>query len=464
MAGGYLEVLSSTGETWDALDQALTSLGIKPVKKDAASRQWLTDWVVWKYNKRKGTGRSKPAFSFGDRSLERHQFLMTVKPGSNREHAVIIIVDKKREREEDLTPDSMASWLEWKPRDLQQGAADTFLQRLQLPIESALVTDFVVAEEITRTTAGDLVVTETTTDTSADVILITIPETGVTSLQPRPPEPTPAASDKPIREPKPAEARENENRLPVVTVQEPVDTATPAGKTMPEQPTVSELQPAEQVTLQPEPAAIRIAKSPQSAQRARETVATRPQTMPVEEARPPQPPAAPVASAVATAAPQTATPAHTKTEVQPDTPVTPAANGLLVSASPAVAWPALLQALHDLDIPVDRKDGQQHLLTTGWVNADYDKKNHLLVLRSEEGPMWAFNVFGKGIERQQFQIVMVPANQGVRSIIYAYNTGYQQQIDQTPDSSQTLLVWEDQDTSPDVALALLRRLRIVIPH
>jgi hypothetical protein len=472
-AGGYLEVLSSASEAWDALDQALTSLGIKPVKKDAASRQWLTDWVVWKYNKRKGTGRSKPAFSFGGRSLERHQFLMTVKPGSNREHAVIIIVDKKREREEDLTPDSMASWLEWKPRDLQQGAADTFLQRLQLPIESALATKFVVTEEITRTNAGDIVVTETMIDTSADVVLITIPEADVTSLQPQTPEPTPAASDEPIRKPKPAVARENMSRQPVKTAQEPVEAAASAGKTMPEQPPVPELQPAEQVTLQPEPAAIRMAKSPQSAQRARETVATQPQTMPVEEARLPRPPeqpemkkppAAPVASAVATAEPQIATSSHTKAVIQPDMPVKPAANGLLVSASPAVAWPALLQALHDLEIPVDRKDGQQHLLTTGWVNADYDKKNHLLVLRSEEGPMWAFNVFGKGIERQQFQIVMVPANQGVRSIIYAYNTGYQQQIDQTPDSSQTLLVWADQDTSPDLALAFLRQLRIVIPH
>ena len=150
--------------------------------------------------------------------------------------------------------------------------------------------------------------------------------------------------------------------------------------------------------------------------------------------------------------------------IQTDAPVKPAANGLLVSASPAVAWPALLQALDDLEIPIDQEDGQQHLLTTGWVNADYDEKNHQLVLRSKEGPKWAFNMFGKGIERQQYQVVMVPANQGVRSIIYAYNTGFQQQIDQTPDSSQTRLVWEDQDTSPDVALALLRRLRIVIPH
>lgn len=462
-AGGYMEVLSGAGEAWSALDQTLTSLGVRPVKKDAESNQWLTDWVVWKYDKKKDTGRSKPGFSFSGRTLERHQFLFTVKPGNNREHAVIVAVDTKREKEVDLTPDSEYSWLEWKPGNLQQGAADTFLKRLQLPIESALVTEFVVTEEVTRTTAGDLVVTETPADTSADVVLIAIPEIGVTSLQPQTPEPTPAASGDPILEPKPAEARENESPQPAKTAQVPADIAIPAERTMLEQPSVPKPRSAEQVTKKPEPVEIKVVNNLQ-----RPHVTQQAQTMPVEETRTPQPPersevkqpsAAPVASAAATTAP-----AHAKSVIQPDTPVTPVANGLLVRASPAVAWPALLQALHDLEIPIDREDGQQHLLTTGWVNANYDEKNHQLVLQSKEGPRWAFNMFGKGIERQQFQIVMVPANQGARSIIYAYNTGYQQQIDQTPDSSQTLLAWEDRDTSPDVALAFLRKLRIVIPH
>ena len=462
-AGGYLEVLSGTGETWDALDQALTSLGIKSVKKDAESHQWLTDWVVWKYNKRKGTGRSKPAFSFTDNNLERHQFLITVKPGSSREHAVIVAVDKKREREEDLTPDSEAFWLEWKPRNLQQGAADTFLQRLQLPIESALATEFVVAEEITRTTAGDLVVTETTTDTSADVVLITIPETGVTSLQPQIPEPPPVANDTVTGKLKAEETVTSKGPLPLKTGQESVDATLPPERTVPEQPPVPEPQPAEKVTQKPEPAETRVSNNAQ-----RPHVTQQAQTMPVEETRKPQPPeqpevkepsAIPVASVATTTAP-----AHAKRVIQSDTPVTPAANGLLVRASPSVAWPALLQALHDLEIPIDREDGQQHLLTTGWVNANYDEKNHQLVLRSKEKPKWAFSLFGKGIERQQYQVVLVPASKGARSIIYAYNTGYQQQIDQTPDSSQTLLAWEDRDTSPDLALSFLRQLRIVIPH
>lgn len=463
--GGYLEVLSGTGEAWDALDQALTSMGIMAFKKDAESRQWITDWVVWKYNKRKGTGRSKPGFSFTDNNLERHQFLITVKPGSSREHAVIVAVDKKREKEVDLTPDSEASWLEWKPRNSQQGAADTFLQRLQLPIESALATEFVVAEEITRTTAGDLVVTETTTDTSADVVLISIPETGVTSLQPQIPEPPPVANDTVTEDLKAEETVTSKSQLPLKTVQESVDATLPPERIVPEQPPVPEPQQAEKVTQKPEPAETR---GSNNAQRAQETVTQQAQTMPVEETREPQPPeqpevkepsAAPVESVAATTAP-----AHAKRVIQPDTPAKPAANGLLVRASPSVAWPALLQALHDLEIPIDREDGQQHLLTTGWVNANYDEKNHQLVMRSNEGPIWAFSLFGKGVERQQYQVVLVPASKGARSIIYAYNTGYQQQIDQTPDSSQTLLAWEDRETSPDLALAFLRQLRIVIPH
>ena len=71
---------------------------------------------------------------------------------------------------------------------------------------------------------------------------------------------------------------------------------------------------------------------------------------------------------------------------------------------------------------------------------DYDGKNQLLVMQSKDKPLWAFSLFGKGIERHRFQLVMVPANEGTRSIVYAYHTGYQEQVDLTPDSEQTLLV------------------------
>ena len=125
----------------------------------------------------------------------------------------------------------------------------------------------------------------------------------------------------------------------------------------------------------------------------------------------------------------------------------------------------MLQALADLDIPIETSGAQQYLLDTGWMNANYEEQNHQLVLRSKQGPKWAFSLLdGKGEERHKFRIEMVAANQGTRSIIHAYHIASQEQVDLTPDSSQTVLSWEDRQTSADVALALLRKLRIVIAH
>jgi hypothetical protein len=134
------------------------------------------------------------------------------------------------------------------------------------------------------------------------------------------------------------------------------------------------------------------------------------------------------------------------------------------TAAPDATWAALLQSLNDLDIAAEQIDESRHALLTGWVDANYDSKNQLLVMQSKDKPLWAFNLFGKGIERHRFQLVMVPANEGSRSIVYAYHVNAQEQVDLTPDSSQTLLSWVDRETSPDVALALLRKLRIIIPH
>lgn len=181
-----------------------------------------------------------------------------------------------------------------------------------------------------------------------------------------------------------------------------------------------------------------------------------PTLQPGDEA--PGAPAKPVPRSGAEDTPRTVAVIKPEAAAQPDT------RGLLVRASPAIAWPALLQSLDDLEITREHEDDRQHLLTTGWIDADYDDKNQLLVMRSKEGPEWAFNIFGKGIERHRFQLIMVPANEGERTIIYAYHTASQEQVDKTPDSSQTVLDWEDRKTDPDVAVALLRRLRILIPQ
>lgn len=434
--GGSLEVTADPNDAWEALDQALSSFGIKAVDKDTGKREWLTDWVVWKYDSKTGAARSKPGFGFGSRSLERHRFLFQVSPGQSPGHSVIVAQDSQREREVDLNPDSEYSWLEWKPRDPQQQAADSFLKRLQLPVESALNTRFVGSAEITRTSTGDTVVVEDTADTRADVVLIRtpVPEAELA---------TPAAVLTPsvkavIPDPLPG----SESAAARIQGQKKPD--VPAASLSERQPET----PTPQPTIQP------MEVAPLEPTLQHEALVT---TKEVPHAESPVKPAVtePVVQATAKARPEA---------VKPDTPVGSAPNGLLVRASPAVTWQALLKSLHDQEITLDSEDAEQHLLTTAWIDANYDRKNQLLVMQSKEGPVWGFGLFGKGIERHRFQVVVVPANQGTRSIIYAYHTGSQEQIDSTPDSSQTLLAWEDRDTSPDVALAFLRQLRIVIPH
>ena len=178
-SGAYLEVRASREGAWQALEQALANLGIKALRKDPAAGEWLTDWVVWKYDKETGKAQSKPGFSLKKQSLERHRFLFTLKAGDSADRVRIVATDTTRQREVDITPDSEYSWMEWKDRDPQQEAADTFLQRLQLPIESALATRFVVSREIVSGKDGVAVVAETDSRTDADVELITFPQAAV---------------------------------------------------------------------------------------------------------------------------------------------------------------------------------------------------------------------------------------------------------------------------------------------
>jgi uncharacterized lipoprotein len=435
--GGHMQVSAPADEAWAALEQALAGFGIKPLERDVAAREWLTDWVVWKYDSKTGTGQSKPGLSIAGSTLERHQFRFTVQAGDAANTAIIMAADQARQEQVDIAPDSTYAWLEWQARDGQQAAADTFLRRLQIALESALATRFVVREELTTDTDGGTVIIESAAETDADVVLITLPQGG----------------------------------------EQPVQAVEPA--VIPDQPSVAETvvaPPAESAVTLKEPAPVMkktdtmASTEPQSKP---SPVASKPASETPAPAIAPKPPAAEIPlSTVAKDKPTTALgpPATEKlpssvAAVKPATAVRPAANGLLVKAAPEVAWQALQRSLQDLEIKRASGDDRQRMLMTDWIDADYDRKNQLLVARSKEGPLWAFNLGGnRGIERHRFQLVLVPANQGTRSIIYAYHTGVQEQIDQTPDSEQTLLSWVDRETSPEVALAFLRKLRIIIPQ
>ena len=135
---------------------------------------------------------------------------------------------------------------------------------------------------------------------------------------------------------------------------------------------------------------------------------------------------------------------------------------MLVDAGLEASWLALLQAIDALDIKLQSSDPAQHMLTTEWINARYDKKNQQFTLESKNAERWAFDLWGKGHQRHRFQLILIPLDGGVRTMVYAYHTGFQVQTDRTPDSSQTLLYWKDHKTGPAVAMAFLRRLQLLV--
>lgn len=136
--------------------------------------------------------------------------------------------------------------------------------------------------------------------------------------------------------------------------------------------------------------------------------------------------------------------------------------GLLVDGGLDATWAALIPAIEALGVKLQSSDPVQHMLTTQWINARYEKKNQQFTLESKTEERWAFNLWGKGRERHRFQLILIPVDGGARTMVYAYHTGFQVETDRTPDSSQTLLYWKDHKTDPAVAMAFLRRLRLVV--
>jgi len=112
--GGHMQVSAPADEAWAALEQALAGFGVKPLERHVAAREWLTDWVVWKYNSKTGTGQSKPGLSIAGSTLERHQFRFAVQAGDAANTAIIMVTDQTRQEEVDIAPDSTYAWLEWQ--------------------------------------------------------------------------------------------------------------------------------------------------------------------------------------------------------------------------------------------------------------------------------------------------------------------------------------------------------------
>jgi len=421
--GAALSLPREPQAAWQLLNRALDGLGIKLVEQDEEQRRLRTGWVLWTWDPDSGTGNSKPPLKALSRTFERHRFEFSVNADVTGKGAVIEVRDAARQREVDITPDSEYTWLKWIDAKPQAAAAQSFLRRLQGDIESALSTSIVPAtgsapriiEPVEPAASGDQRSVPAATDSA-----------------------TPAAV---IVEP-----------APVVTA--PTGSGQAAQRRSVPQPVQAQMaRPTESAASPPPVPAVPPAKA-EAIETTEQTAAASPTPTPTptpkESLASPRPPAP-----VATPSP------HADTAPVPAAPRT-VQGGLLVNAGPDATWQELIEALNSLGVTLQSDDQRQHILSTNWIDARYDRKNQQFLLESKQGPLWAFNLWGKGRERHRFQLILIPVAGAARTMVYAYHTGFQEETDRTPDSSQTLLYWKDHATEPAIALAFLRRLRLVV--
>ena len=397
-SGADLTLPLDANETWPLLNRVLAGLGIKPKQRDAQRQHLLTGWILWVWDPRLETGRSKPPLKALSRTYERHQFEFSVSPAATDSGAVIHISDSARQREVDITPDSEYTWLQWQDAELQVDAAWSFMRRLQGNFESALS-----SRVLPSTVAAPRII---------EPVQPSRPTRDTTAATPTAPVSTAA---------------------PAVVVAPARTLSTPVPVPVPPQPAVKQ---SSNKSGQGKPPAIE----------PRQAVAEQP---------------AEIADTPGLPEPSPTVEPQSVTQVPTPAPLA-VQGGLLVDGGLDATWQALLAELGVLGIKLQSSDQTQHMLTTQWIDAMYSKKNQLFTLESKTEERWAFNLWGKGHERHRFQLILIPVDGGARTMVYAYHTGFQIETDQTPDSSQTRLYWKDHKTEPAIAMAFLRRLQLVV--
>ena len=463
--GASLSLPVDANNAWQLLNRVLADLGIKPKQQDAQKRNLLSDWVLWVWSPKLEMGSSKPRRKVLSRTYERHRFDFTVSPDATNTGAVIRISDKARQKEIDITPDSEYSWLQWQDAPAQADAAWSFARRLQGNFESALssrmVPSSVAAPRIIEPVRQSGSTREVPPVTSVPAVQAVAPAAIIVEPASMAPAPVPVPGRPVLEQQRSVEHTQTKppavNRqqvvaeMPVRATQEPrpVPHPTTAPKALPEQGSNKVVQSNSRVI---EPQRV-VAEKPAS-------VASKPALPvppPVTDAR------AVVQAPTRSEKPQNAAnPPTAAPDAQPAPTPRAVQGGLLVDAGLEATWQALLRAIDTLDIKLQSSDQAQHMLTTQWIGAMYDKKNQQFTLESKNEERWAFNLWGKGHQRHRFQLILIPLDGGARTMVYAYHTGYQVETDRTPDSSQTLLYWKDHKTEPAVAMAFLRRLQLLV--
>lgn len=419
-----LQVPGNVSEVWNTLKKTLRRLGVPFFSKKLSSNgspsterfahAFKTNWVSWNVDFVTGKGVSGSGLldALKGKNRERHKFLFHVLSGAEKGTTFIQVVDAERQAEVDIAPDSIYSWLEWQKQPPQPEAAHTFLQRIQGVYELAMTSHLIVVPDIPKPN----VLKKTPI---VPVSPSTNPSTSV--LKPKVLEPTAQASE--VSDSASKEARAPETSQPI-------------------QRTSSQRKPKQSVAKENKKATL-------------ETISIHKSSVPKNA----------VSKATSNPKISESKKADSKMDSEPkkdkkqsDRGTLTATNALWIQKKNDETWDALLKTFEKFEISIQMKDPEQMILSTGWLNYFYDKKNQSLRRYPKDKPSWAFNLMGDGRERHRIQLTVLPTNQGAETLIYAFHTGSQELTDQTPDSSQTNLVWEGRETNANIASAFLRLL------
>ncbi|NOZ09912.1 MAG: hypothetical protein GXP09_02525 [Gammaproteobacteria bacterium] len=131
---------------------------------------------------------------------------------------------------------------------------------------------------------------------------------------------------------------------------------------------------------------------------------------------------------------------------------------LQVSKAPVEAWETLIRALHRFGVPVLESNATSRTVTTEWISMRYNPvSGEVSTLPSLLGRI---SFKGVNLERHRFRFqVQAGSNKKVSSYIDVVDATRQAEIDMSPDSMASFLVWQDRPVQPGAAAAFLARLQ-----
>lgn len=410
--GSYLRIYHHDSDAWSVLKESMSVIGIPMFSMDENEHAIITDWVFWIYDDKTGHVSSKPKFSLsGAQGRERHRFVFTLEEDEQPNYTKIRISDKQREHEYEVAPDSEFIWLKWEQAESQPEAAAAFLE--------------VVAKAFTSASHTKIVSTNSLETNQHTESIARVVDVGQTLSKP-----ATEVQQKRVIGKKKIKVKSTESKavLHKQCTQKDINYYLTNGYSNKQ---ITKLCSVQFV----------------------DTPVEHEVEVPIYEDAP----------APADAQTSTNNTSLAATQVNNKYASINGKKGLLIKASPNKTWDAIIKWAKDIKLPIASNNSNEYILTTNWAEYTYNDKKSSLEMREKDSVLWAFNIFGNGLQRHKFQIKLL-SNNNQDSIVVIEHQGYQVQVDDAPDSSVSLLTWEDQETNDEIATALLRKLRLYIPQ